>query len=74
MAISEELWRPISLSRDGPKLTYLYFADGLLIFTEASLDQVEVINDYLDIFCTSSGQKVGKEKTRIYFSKNVHHV
>ena len=67
MAISEELWRPISLSRDGPKLTYLYFADGLLIFTEASLDQVEVINDYLDIFCTSSGQQVGKEKTRIYF-------
>ena len=35
---------------------------------------MEVISECLDIFCASSGQKISKDKTRIFFSKNVHHV
>ena len=38
------------------------------------MDQVGVIHDCLNLFCSSSGQKVSKEKTKIFFSRNVNHV
>ena len=42
-AVDEGFWKPITLSRDGPPITHLCFADDLFIFAEASMDQVEVI-------------------------------
>lgn len=36
------------------------------------MEQVEVINTCLRLFCNSFGQKVSIDKTRICFSKNVH--
>lgn len=38
---------------------------------EASSDQVRVINPILDVFCWSSGAKVNRIKTQVFFSKNV---
>ena len=73
-AVSEGFWKPISISRGGPQITHLCFADDFFIFAEASLDQVEVISNCLELFCSNSGQKVSKEKTKIYFSQNVGHV
>ena len=67
-------WQPISISRGGQKITHLGFADDLFIFAKASMSQVEVINERLNIFCASSGQKISHEKMEIYFSKNVGHV
>ena len=37
------------------------------------MEQVEVIKNCLDIFAASFGQKISREKTRIYFSKNLRH-
>lgn len=71
VAIEQDLWAPIRLSRGGPKLSHLAFADDLLLFAEASLDQVEIVKTVLNLFCESSGQKVSVEKTRVFFSKNV---
>lgn len=48
-------WRPISLSKDGPPLSHLFFADDLFIFEEASREQAHLIQDVLQDFCTSSG-------------------
>ena len=60
--------------RDNPRSTnYLGFANDLFIFAEASMNQVEVTNECLHIFCASSGQKISHEKTKIYFFKNVCH-
>ena len=73
IAVTEGLWKPISLSRGGPEITHLCFADDLFIFAEASMDQVEVINGCLDVFCQSFGQKISREKTKIFFSKNMNH-
>lgn len=36
------------------------------------MDQVDAILACLDLFCESSSEKVSKEKTRIFFSHNVH--
>lgn len=36
------------------------------------MDQVEVITACLDFFWENLGEKVSKEKTRVFFSKNVN--
>ena len=70
MVVGVGTWKPIKLSRDG--LPHLSFADGLKLFVETSLDQASVIKDVLNLFCESSGQKVSAEKSRVFFSGNVH--
>lgn len=37
-AVREGLWRGISLSRTGPELSHLFFADDLVLFAEASTE------------------------------------
>lgn len=71
VAVEQKYWAPIRLSRDGPRLSHLAFEDNLMLFAEASGEQVEVIKMVLDLFCNSSGQKVNLDKTRLFFSKNV---
>ena len=72
--VSQGHQKPITISRGGPQITHLCFADDLFIFAEASMDQVQVISDCLDLFCNSSGQIINREKTKIFFSRNVNHV
>lgn len=64
-------WRGIRLSRYSPTLTHLFFADDLVLFAEASQDQIMVIKQCLERFSTASGQKVSLNKSQIFFSKNV---
>ncbi|KAG7543761.1 Ribonuclease H-like superfamily [Arabidopsis thaliana x Arabidopsis arenosa] len=64
-------WKPISLSRGGPKLSHICFADDLILFAEASVKQIRVIRRVLERFCVASGQKVSLEKSKIFFSANV---
>lgn len=64
-------WKPIVLSKDGPPITHLFFADDLLLFGEASLAQMNVMITCLDDFCSASGQKVSKDKSRLLISNNV---
>lgn len=40
--------KAIGASRQGPKLSSLFFADDLLIFFEASIDQLRHIKEGLD--------------------------
>lgn len=71
LAIEQDLWKPVRLNRGGPIISHLAFADDLIFFAEANLEQVELIQSILDVFCQSSGQKVSKEKSRVFFSNNV---
>lgn len=71
VAVEHGFLNPIRLVRGGPLLSHLAFADDLLLFAEVSVDQVEVIQVVLDLFCRSSGEKVSVDKKRIYFSHNV---
>ena len=73
LAVEHGVWNPVSISRGGPPITYLCFADDLFIFAEASLDQVDIIKNCLDTFELSFGQKISLEKTKKIFSHNVHH-
>lgn len=55
-------WKPINLSRGGPKLLHICFADDLILFAEASVAQIRVIRKVLETFCLASGQKVSLDK------------
>ncbi|KAH9699193.1 putative ribonuclease H protein [Citrus sinensis] len=71
LSIQQEQWKPIRLARMGTPLSHLFFADDLLLFAEASSAQAFFINSVLEEFCLSSGAKVNKSKTQVYFSNNI---
>jgi len=72
ITIDRKVWTPIQLSRGGLKIFYLGFVDDLLLFAEANVNQAEVLKKVLSEFCMSLGKIVNIEKTRIFFSPNVH--
>ncbi|KAH1131016.1 hypothetical protein J1N35_002394 [Gossypium stocksii] len=70
-AISEGKWNPIQLSRNEPTISYLFFADDLVIFSKADTKHCGVLKTILDDFCTIPGHKINARKTNIFFSKGV---
>ena len=59
-----------SLCRRGPKLTHLLFADGSLLFCRANMEECNKALEILNMYEGSSGQKVNRSKTSIFFSKS----
>lgn len=66
LEVMQKRWKPIRLTRKGPEISHLFFADDLVLFAEASLEQVEVVNSVLNVFCGILGQKVNANKTRVF--------
>ncbi|PNX85610.1 ribonuclease H, partial [Trifolium pratense] len=69
--VEASYWKPMRAGRSGPHISHLLFADDLLLFAEASIEQAHCVMHCLDQFCQASGQKINNEKTQVYFSKNV---
>ncbi|KAL5810114.1 hypothetical protein ACOSQ4_026682 [Xanthoceras sorbifolium] len=58
-------WRPVKVSKGGPGITHLFFADNLVLFGEANATQAEIMRSCMDDFCRASGQQtVCMEKQR----------
>lgn len=68
LSVAKKEWKPIKLSRGGPSLSHVCFADDLILFAEVSISQIRVIRKVLERFCGASGQKVSLEKSLIFFS------
>ncbi|XP_073313583.1 uncharacterized protein [Primulina huaijiensis] len=49
----------------------MFFADDMVQFAEASTQQLNVILECLNWFCSRSGQKVNRQKSHIFVSRNV---
>ena len=64
-------WKPIKASRSSPVFSHLFFADDLMLFSQASLKNNEAIDEVQTIFCCLFGQRVSKEKSRVLFSKTL---
>ncbi|XLU20443.1 hypothetical protein S245_056509 [Arachis hypogaea] len=52
-----------------PMISHMLFADELLLFVEASTEQIERILNTLKYFCDVSGLKISVAKTSIIFSE-----
>lgn len=54
-AVLEKRWKPVTANRGGPPISNLMFVDDLVLFAEASVDQVQVVKKCLDKICDASG-------------------
>lgn len=62
--LNMRIWRAVKASRSGPPISHLFFADDLLLFMEASINQAIVVKHCLDQFCSASGQKINLASRR----------
>ncbi|GMI75341.1 hypothetical protein like AT3G24255 [Hibiscus trionum] len=69
-SVSNSEWQPFRFVRNGIPVSHLFFADGLILYASADLDQASFIQNILATFGTFSGHCVNKRKTQIYFSPN----
>ncbi|KAK9911967.1 hypothetical protein M0R45_035844 [Rubus argutus] len=63
-------WKGVRASQSGPKISHLFFADDLMLFADATLDQACTLKNCLDNFCSLSGQTISYEKSLLYVSPN----
>uniref|UniRef100_A0A2N9G3W3 CCHC-type domain-containing protein n=1 Tax=Fagus sylvatica TaxID=28930 RepID=A0A2N9G3W3_FAGSY len=71
-ACDNNSWKAIKASRTGPSFSHLFFADDLLLCTEASSNCCHTITRILEDFYLQSGQKVSLSKSKVFFSPNVN--
>lgn len=60
-------WKPIRLSQHCIFLTYLFFADDILLLAEALCEQATILCSVLGTYCSGSGARVNKAKTQNFF-------
>ena len=60
----------VSICRRAPSVTNLMFADDSILFCQATLGEVEVINEVLRTYANASGQCINMEKCSVFFSSN----
>jgi hypothetical protein len=60
----------VPTSKKGPTLSHFFFADDSLILCKANSVEWRRLTKILDKYEAASGQKLNKEKTSIFFSRN----
>ena len=60
----------ISICRGAPHISHLFFANDSIIFCRANMGDCRRIWDVLQNYGAASGQKINKDKTSLFFSKN----
>ncbi|PRQ26177.1 putative RNA-directed DNA polymerase [Rosa chinensis] len=70
-AIEVGEWKPVRASGSGPYISHFFFADDLILFSEANTHQASILKQCLEVFCVLSGQTVNFDKSLIFCSPNV---
>jgi hypothetical protein len=62
--------RGIRVGIHSPSISHLLFADGCIVFSEASQGGADRLVEVLDSYHQGSGQLVNRDKSAIFFSRN----
>ncbi|GMI76197.1 hypothetical protein HRI_001289000 [Hibiscus trionum] len=71
-SVQQGCWHPYRFTRNDSPLSHLFFANGLILYARADIQQAQIINEILTYFGAHSGHRVSKPKTHIYFSPNTN--
>lgn len=63
--------RPVKASCTGPSISNLLFANDVILFAKAAMDQINLIKHGEESFCKASRQKVSFNKFHVYFFLSV---
>nr|XP_027096099.1 uncharacterized protein LOC113715996 [Coffea arabica] len=69
-ATRQGLLSGLRISRHGPFITHLFFADDTLVFCKAASQETRKLKEILDQYARGSGQLINLDKSSIHFSKN----
>ena len=61
----------MKIANEAPSLSHLFFADDSLIFCRAKATEATQLMKVLNVYGRASGQLINKEKSSVFFSKNV---
>lgn len=68
-------WKKVLSCRGGSAFSHLFFVDDLVqlfFLGEGTVKNVLAVNRASKRFCQLSGQVVNRDKTKVFFSPNVH--
>ncbi|XP_026416890.1 uncharacterized protein LOC113312346 [Papaver somniferum] len=69
--LKKEILEGIKVCKDAPETTHLLFADDSLLFSKATVQNFQIIKDYLQKYCLASGQELNFDKSGILFSRRI---
>lgn len=63
----DEKLHGIKIGRTSPSISYLFFADDILIFCKANTEEITQLKECLHQYCTWTGQRINASKSGCFF-------
>ena len=60
----------VKASRTNPAVTHIMYADDIVVFSKANSREATILTEWLEKYCSWSGQLINRNKSGVFFSKH----